>query len=783
MEKIAMGLKCFLLATAFTGLTSPAYAQTADEVGKVTAPSAGPAPVGSPSPTVEETAPAASDHALGEIVITAQKRETNIQKTAIAISAVSGDALRTQQVVDVQGLAQSLPNVNFGQTTGNARIAIRGVGLDNISLGNEGRVAYHVDGVYVSRPAAALASFYDVERVEVLRGPQGTLYGRNATGGAVNVISASPTNSLSGYVDATYGSHNLRKLEAAVGGPVADGLSARLSFQVVERDGYGENLTYGVDVDDQSTRAIRAQLRFRPNDDIDIKLSGDYFTQDDRAYILHYLGVGSIPTPATATTPALTGAIPRGLRVGGTVPNNPRDSTSDINPFNEREFANLTANVRIDLGAVDLYSITGYRRSRFHTQSDLDVTSAPISVYDQIDRSSTISQELRLAGGFGGSSEWMIGGYYFEESYFGGNRIPLDPLVTGSNVPGTPSAAPTRLRQGIYGMGNQDTKAYAVFGNAKIPLLDGLAIRLGARYSSERKSVDEERFLDLVTSYPPFVGFFPPLPPGGVRGQQSQSYSSFTPSLTVEYQALDRLFLYATYARGFKSGGFNLGQLQPPFAPEKITDYEVGVRADWLGGRLRTNVSAFYYDYTNLQVSQVLGATIFIQNAASATIYGIEAELSATPVRNLRLNANISLLKSQYEEFSSVDPARALLGRLDLSGNDLTQSPRYTFNFDATYSIPTSIGEFTLRGDARFVDRTYFTFYNLDHTSQPAYSQFNAFLTYEHDNGVSARLFVRNLANKRIISSEFVGTGLVGFPIVGSFEPPRTYGVTLGYRF
>lgn len=735
--------------------------------------------VGTPTPQDEATAP----DTVQDIVVTAQKNRTNIQRTAIAISAVSGDTLRTQQVADIQGLAQSLPSVNFGQTTGNARIAIRGVGLDNISLGNEGRVAYHVDGVYVARPAAALASFYDVERVEVLRGPQGTLYGRNATGGAVNVITASPSNTLNGYAEATYGNYNLKKIEAGIGGPLADGLSARLSFQVVDRDGYGRNVTLGGDVDDQRTQAVRGQLRFHPSRLIDLTIAADYFHQDDHAYVLHYLGAGSPAAPATSTTPALTGAVPKGLRLGGVVPGDPRDVAADQRPFNKREFYDLTANLKIDLGAVNIFSIMGYRHATYHIETDLDVTSAPLSVYDQYELSKTFSQELRVAGSFGGTSEWMLGGYYFNESYFGGTRIPLDPVATGSNVPGSTLPALTSLRQGNYTMGNQSTRAYAAFGNAKIPLLPELSLRLGARYSSERKSVDEERFLNLVTPFPPFVGFFPALPPGGVRGQQEHTWSSFTPSVTLQYEPRRGLFMYATYSKGFKSGGFNLGNLQPPFAPEKITDYEAGVRADWLGGRLRTNLSAFYYDYTNLQVSQVLGATIFIQNAASARIYGLEAELSATPVRNLRLDANVSLLNSKYEDFSSVDPARAVLGAINLSGNHLTQAPSYTLNLSAAYTIPSAVGAFTIRGESRFVDRVFLTFYNLNTTSQSPYQQYNAFATWQSHGGLYASVFMRNIANKRVIASEFVSTALVGFPIVGTFEPPRTFGATLGYKF
>lgn len=712
-----------------------------------------------------------------EIVVTAQKRATNLQETAAAISVADGEDLREQQVTSIEGLAQTLPSVNFGQTTGNARIAIRGIGFDNTTVGNEGRVAYHVDGVYLSRPASTLAGFYDVERVEVLRGPQGTLYGRNATGGAINVISRAPGDRMNGYFDATYGNYDLKKFEGAFGGPVSNALSARFSFQAIDRDGYGKNLTNGRDVDDQSTIAVRGQLRFEPSDTFDVTLSADYFHQDDHAYSFHYLGRGSLTD--LSSTPPLPGQQLTGIRAGGTVPNDLRDSTSDSGPDNRRTFWGLAANARLDLGWAELFSVTGYRSSDIHVLSDLDATSARLTVYDQFEDADQFSQELRLTGDYS-RGDWMIGGYYFDESIFGGTRIPLDPVVL-SPAPTLPPLS--FLRQGYYGVGQLDTKAYALFGSARFELTDQLAVRLGVRYSDETKKIDEVLKFDFATPFPPFVPQFPPTPPG-VRRQLKESWSSFTPSATIEYKANDDLFFYATYARGFKSGGFNLGVIQPPYEPEKITDYEAGVRADWLDGRLRTNVSVFYYDYTNLQVTKIAGTVVTIENAASAVIRGIEAEIVVRPTNRLRLDAAISLLDSEYRDYASADPARPALGIIDISGNQLTQAPDYTINLNASYTLPTKVGDFTLRGEGRWVDRVYFTQFNLDHVSQPAYSIFNAFLSWQSaTSGLRATAFIRNIGNKDVISAGFIGSSLVGSPLLGSFEPPRTYGLTLGWTF
>ncbi len=711
------------------------------------------------------------------IVITAQKRETSLQETPASVSAVSGDTLRTRQIVDIEGLAQQLPSVNFGQTTGNARIAIRGVGFDNTTVGNEGRVAYHLDGVFLSRPAAALTGFYDVERVEVLRGPQGTLYGRNATGGAINMISRAPGSRLNGYLDASYGNYDAFRLEGAIGGPLGSGIGARIAFQINERNGFGTNLTTGRDVDDLSTRAIRAQLHFEPADNFEIRLTADWFDQSDHAYSFHYLGRGSRPDPTT--TPPLPGQELTGIRVGGAVPTNLRDSTSDSGAENERTFWGLGANLRWDLGPVEIVSVTGYRDNDFQVTSDLDVTSAPLTVYDQFERSDHFSQELRLSGAFG-RGDWMIGGYYFTESLFGGTRIALDPVVL-SPAPVLPPL--TGYRQGYYGVGQLDTDAWAVFGSLRLELTDRLAVRLGARYSDERRRVDEQLKLDFATPWPPFVPQFPPTPPG-VRRQAEESWSSFTPSATLEFRASDDVFLYATWSRGFKSGGFNLGVVQDPYAPERLDDYEAGIRTQWLDGRITANLSAFYYDYSNLQVTKIVGTAVVIENAASARITGLEAEIVLRPVRGFQIDAAISLLDTEYRDYVSADPARPQLGELDLSGNALTQSPDYTINLGASYTWETGIGDITLRGEGRFVDRVWFTQFNVDYVSQPAYELFNAYLTWRsRDERFSATAFMRNIGNRDIVSAGFIGSSLVGSPLLGSFEPPRTYGVTLGVRF
>lgn len=707
----------------------------------------------------------AESSSIGEIIVTATKRATNLQTTSLGITALAGDDLAARQATNLDSLASLAPSVNFGQTTGNARIAIRGIGYDNISVGNESRTAFHVDGVYISRPTAQLSSLYDIERIEIVRGPQGILYGRNATGGAVNIITRTPTGTTEGYVELTGGNYNLIKLNAAVSGPLSDTLSARVATEMVHRGGYGRNTTLGVDIDNQETQAVRGQLRFEPVDTVRMTLSSDYFHEDDRAYGFHFLGIGAPPDSATG----FAGVIPRGIAAGGTVASNPRDSASDIMPFNRREIWGIALTTEFSIGAVDVTSVSGYRSSDTEIMTDLDTTSTPITAYNQFEKSEHLSQEVRFAGVYD-RGDWMFGVYYFNEDLHGVSRFSVTPPFI--------AAGPTAfIAQGIANNGYQKTEAFAVFANGSLELTDHVTARAGIRYSTEKKSVREASRVDFSTPWPPFL----PLPSNLVTN--SKKWDDVSPSITLEYKPNRDLFFYATYSKGFKSGAFNLGTGQPAVQPETINDWEGGVRAEWFDGKLRTNISAFLYDYKNLQVTIVRNTLLFIENAASAKIKGLEGEVKISPTDRFSIEGNLSLLNAKYKAYSSADAARPDLGVLDLSGNKLNQAPNYAFNLAANYQIPTSVGDFELRGEGRWSDKYYFTQFNREYVANPSFAMFNAFLTWKGNSGLYSTIFVRNIANKRVVAAEFVSSGLVGNVLAGSLQPPRTYGATIGYKF
>ena len=717
------------------------------------------------SPAKAEAAPTATtpqqaevpreDGALDDIVVTAQKRESSVQRTALAITAVSGEDLRSREVNSVESLAPSLPNVNFGKNVGFARVAIRGVGLDTTVIGQEGRVAYHTDGVYISRPSAAIASFFDVNRVEVVRGPQGTLYGRNATAGAINVITNDPEAGFHGYGKVTLGNYGLVTTDGAVTGG-SDELSARLAFETVNRGGYGRNLNLNEDIDNEKTYALRGKIKFKPNAHFDIVVSADYSHENDQAFVYHYIGAGS------------PGVLPLGQVLGGTVPANPRDTNSDVPQYNRRNFYGFGAVANLDLGFATLTSVTGYRHSDTDYRSDADGTSAVTATFHIEERAHQFSQELRLAGTVG-HLRYLIGGYYFSEDIYGNNAF----------TPLRRPAPPYGFAQGVDFRGDSTTRASAAFGQLDWEIVPNLTLSAGARYNHERKGIDHRGMQDLVTPYDPTVPF--------VYTQfqvAKETENSFTPRFGIEFRASHDVLLYATYAKGFKSGGFNNNAFGNPLEPEKLTDYEGGIKAEFFDHKLRTNLAAFYYDYANLQLQRIIGSAAIPLNAGKAIVKGLEAELAVRPVRNLELSANASYLDSEIRNFSTPDAARPTLGNIVIDGNRLPQSPRYTVNLAAAYTIVSPIGDFTLRGEAAWTDRVYFSFYNRPEVSQPAYGKYNAFLNYANDKtGITASLFIRNIANKRTISSAQVSAGFSRFPIVGAYDPPRTYGVSLGYHF
>ncbi|WP_171905797.1 TonB-dependent receptor [Sphingobium phenoxybenzoativorans] len=721
-----------------------------------------------------ETPAAAADDASGggqiqDIIVTAERREASVQRTPIAISAVGGEALRSKQIVDIESLSTQVPNVTFGRNNGTTKVFIRGIGLDAISQGQDSRVAIYTDGIISARSQAALLGFYDVERIEVLAGPQGTLYGRNATAGAINIITTDPGDRLDGYGTLTVGNYGLIRTEGAVGGPLSDTVSARLAFQTSDRNGYGENISTGQDVDDERTRGVRAKVKIEPSSSLKIILEADYYKLDDHSGSFHYL----------AQQPGFT---PPSIIRGFVKPDNVRD-VAGTDPRQKMESYGGSATVSLDLGGTQLTSLTGYRRFKQFLAAPLDGTTGGYVSTNQREWAKQFTQELRLARSIG-PVDILLGAYYFHEKNFGGSDVQLSPALFGGPV--------TPMLQGALNAGTQVTNAYAAFSQVTVNITDRLGIDLGLRYSKEKRSLAEYSQFDIANVFNPAMLFIPN-PALATFQSQKASWNSTDPKATIHYQFADTVFGYATYSQGFKSGGFNFGYLQTAFAPEKIKDYEVGLKADLFDRKLRANIAGFWYDYTNLQVTVVEGIRTVTRNAAGARIYGLEGQFTALPVDDLQLKLNLSWLHSEYTKYISPDPSLPGQGPItlpdgtqafDLRGNQLAYSPKYKIDGEIGYTIHTGAGDFTPRANVIWVDRIYFSQFNHPFVSQPSRTEVNLFLDYNSgDSGWSGGLFVRNLTNKTYGVAATAASDFIGGQVVGQLGAPRTYGLSVTKRF
>lgn len=743
---------------------------------------------------------------IGEIIVTAQKRSESAQKTPLAITAVSGDVLRASGISTVASIVQNVPSLQLGQFYGQANVTLRGITLGTINAGVENPIAFHVDGIYYGRPSAVLGAFFDVQRIEVLRGAQGTLYGRNATGGSINIITADPTDELSGFAQVTYGNYDHLNVEGAVSGPLSDKVQARIAARWDHRDGYGINEATGNEIDDNNERAIRAKIKILPTDNLTIVLQGDYAKAHSN---------GAIHLQGTVTGGPLTGT----QSVIGGVPFTPgvpasrlRNISQENDPVLRTRFWGLGSTISLDLGTITLRSITGYRDTRSLSVGDIDLTSAPlISPFGLSDNAKQFSQELQVVGETG-RSNWILGGYYFHEKEDGREVSAFNNVFLG--LFGSPPATVYNAR-GLYSGSSITTNAFAIFGQYTYKFTDRLSVTVGGRYSIETKEQLNQNNLDLVTPFDysklfdvpatlaiqcgkgvPTIGYAGT----GVTCKPEETFKAFTPKLGVEFQVTPQTLLYASYTKGFKSGTFNLGVAQNAVRPEKLDDYEVGIKTTLLDGRLRVNLAGFYYNYKDVQVYNGLPAQTYLENAATATIYGLEAEIAAKPIPALQFDLSGSWLHAEYDRYKAYDQLRpagdgvtqvpnlggtGFLPGFDLEGNRLPQAPRLSGLFGASYTVFAGFGDFTLRGEVVHKSKMYITQFNTCPVGcVAAHTRFNASIRYDHADGrFYASLNAKNLGNKVLLTNGFAGTPLAGGIISGYLEAPRTVDFTIGYRF
>jgi iron complex outermembrane receptor protein len=724
------------------------------------------------------SAQAAKPGEIADIVVTAEKRTTSLQRTPIAVTALSGDRLATTQISDIRDISALVPNLKAGETGGYGQISIRGIGITNFTPLAESTVAVNLNQVYISRPSSFFTGLYDVASIEVLRGPQGTLYGRNATAGSVNITTNRPTDRLSGMASITSGNYSLFHAEAAISGPIIDDLlKVRVAGYLEKHDGYGKNVITGQDYNNRNAKAVRGTIELTPAQGLTATLIGEYYDEnDDRGGgSFNYFGdIGLSGRPGALGVPSASSQM--GIAIA-----NSYDVARDFTEFYRLKVYTLTGILDYHTGPLSLKSITAYRNQKLLILNDPDGSSAPLAVYLSGEPAHQFSQELQ-AGYSQGRLNLTTGLYYFKEtdaatpSMYAQSSVVTDPAV------GLPPRAPFIINFANLG-GTIRTLSRAAFAQASYEMIDHLTLTAGIRYSKDTKQLTSRYLIDLFTPYSPDA----PLPSDLVLPKRS--WASWTPKFGLQFQATPRTLLYATYAKGFKAGGFDAsanpggGTVDTSFEPEKLTSYEVGIKTKLLNNRLRANIAGFYYDYTDLQVSVPSNLSVITQNAASAKVYGIEGELTFLPVPELELGLNASYLHSAYKHYVAPDPGRPLIPVVDFSGNALNNSPRFSGLASAQYTMPVARGALVLRGELEFTTRFFFSPGNYDLAGQGGFAKGNLFVTYRHDNGLSVTAFVRNVTDKMTRTSALISNPFLGTPVSGSLAPPRTYGVQLSFRY
>jgi len=664
---------------------------------------------------------------LDEIVVTSTKREASIQDVPASISQISGDALEARGVSNIENLALQIPNLTFGSNGSNAFISLRGIGTTVDSGVAEPAVSTYVDGVFLPRASMSVLRQVDLERVEVLRGPQGTLYGRNATGGAINFISRSPSDEMEGGLTLYGENRSGYGISGYLSGPITDKVSIRFSGGRERQDGYVEVLNTDEELADTDVTYGRVALRVEPTSDLTIDVSVQHEdSESQNGYQALFTAVPGVP-PAFLTTEE-NKLIADGPHAG--------DVVTTI----------VSGRINWDLSdSVSLRSITGYVDHSVNTTFDADGTSAiVIDLVDAFRPSESFSQEINLYGETDWLS-WLVGGYFFKEDFF--------------------ISLPVNFGGFLVNAGDlkEETTSYALFTDLTVSVTDRFRINGGLRFNSEEKD---------------FEFFHLPSPAGDLNSDD------VLPKVGLQFDVTEDINIYGQWQKGIKSGGHQIS-LPSTFASEEIQAYEIGVKSQFLDGQLTANASGFFYDYTDLQATTVIPpSTTLVQNG-DAEVFGLEAEISYTLTDNVAFNFGASFLDSEYTSLFSDDQTTPVSVLVDLSGEELIRAPSYTLNFGAEWFIPVDHGILEgvrLRADVFHSDDFKLNFFDYAETRQESYTTANLSAIFTDTSGrYQLRAYVNNVGNTVTKNqANFLATTGAFF---GTRSEPRNGGVSLMAKF
>jgi iron complex outermembrane receptor protein len=689
---------------------------------------------------------AAAQTGLEDIVVTGRKRARaeTLQNTPLAVTALGAAQLQSAAVKDLVDIGRMTPNASLQSSAqrGNQNFSIRGMGVSGSTVSDEPAVGIIQDGVYWGTNYGALNQLLDLEGVEILRGPQGTLFGRNVTGGAVVLRSARPTNEFSGKASIGLGNIGFREAVGVINVPIVDEtLAARVATQFQQDHGYLDDTVRDNHFGGTKQYVVRPSVKWTPSADLDVTLIGEYYR------------LRGDPVGARGISPAtIPGLVTLPTREGYVTPDKFWAVSPDTVGFSHIDVYSGVAEINWHaLGGV-ITSITGYRNVRTRVQTDYDGTPSQAFLQNIRLNQHQFSEELRYAADL---TEWLdvtSGVYYFNQKASFGESRDLNNHVTQV---GTRS--------------NLKNESYAIFAEADLKPLEGLAFTLGGRYTHETKDAETAPFgpacYDLVTCTYSAPGHY--------------SGNNFSPKIGVSYKLDPTKLVYASFTKGFRSGGFSLRgtPLAAPYDAETVKAYEVGLKTDWFDHRLRFNVSAYQNDFSNLQrtviaVDPNLGVIQSVFNAANATIKGFEVELTAVIANDLTLSANYGYTHARYQDF---------LGFANPEKLRFVRVPANTINLAADYSTEIGDGDkIAAHIGGAFTDTYFWDDANTPVLKTPSYWLVSSTLSYTIKDKYTVSLFGKNLLNEKysVWGSNLGALGQNAFP-----ESSRTYGVRVGVQF
>ncbi|HKT84509.1 MAG TPA: TonB-dependent receptor [Novosphingobium sp.] len=701
---------------------------------------------------------------LEEIIVTAQKRKESAQQVPIAISTFTAATVTNMGIKTTADLPLLVPGFTFAPAGGALNYYLRGVGTGTNNPGVESEVSTFVDGVYMPFQLNNLQAFNSIVNIEVDKGPQGTLFGRNATGGVIQITTKDPSFKTEIDGEIGYGNYSTVTTSLYATTPLSDNVAADIALHYYSQmDGFGKNLFNGKDVFKRKGFAARSKWLFNLSDKTSVRIIADYGHSDgdDGSVVKPAVKNGTIFNIINGTNDVIPGFF---------------NINSDNQPGWTGKQGGVSMKLDSDFGWAKFVSITAWRKMRNEFHVDYDGTPIPFAPLFIVSKDQAESQEFQLLSPDGSRLKWVIGAFFYNENgatdpfRFGGV---LGQIISGQF--GGP-AVPIEI------VDFNKTRSYALYGEGTANLGTNTRLTLGLRYTIDQKKIRGQSLFDTTPTQTPAPG---------TQGNQTKNYYRPTWNIALDHNFTADLLAYASYRRGFHSGIFNSNnfgyspEANPPLKPEIIDAFEAGFKSEWLDRKLRINASAFLYKFRDLQLQLYEGGAVVTDNAAKADIKGLDVDISARPVKELTLSAGFEYLDAKYKDYPSATiyslaPNGALLQTEgSASGRRLVKAPKVSYNIVANYELPTKMGTFGTNVALFYNSGAYQdpgNFYK-----EPSYYVLNVSEKWTAPEGnIDVTLWAKNLTNT-LYNYDVVLVQGVG--PVGNAAPPRTYGGTLGFHF